>query len=735
MKKKVCMCLVMCVGALASAAYEGAVLFSDSYDRPNNTNISASTVGMSGLLAPLTYVEAFEGSGQPTSIQILNNQLNVAVGPGMSSLFLDYNLIDEAILAADGFSVSLEVVRIQVADDEANRFGGFGVGNTRAEALAARDSQDHVAPLRPTTGRANQGVGVSDFYVDLALDNNLRLWSNGNLLETIPVGVNSGTIHVDFYVTDFNAGSVAAAAVYFNGVYLSMQKFAWDNTDANYLAFSGRTPGEGVFLDNLRIATFYENRAHQPVPADGAIDVNPAEVVLQWNKGKDAQGNPNSAIAQHYLYMIDGEPNFVGVSPIVVPDTEDPVQYHPALSLNDTDKIYFWRVDESVRVNGIPTAPDDPNTITGFVWSFETIKSVPIITSQPTNVLTEVGQTTEFSVSVTSFSPVSYHWYKTTDKTIDTPDDDVLAGQDEVLVIAPVQAADEGYYYCKVINASGEQNAAYSTVVKLGVKRQVAHWTLDWADYVDGLYLDSSGEGHHAEPNLLPDASQFVAGANPAKTGEALDLVVKPLSAAYAGDWAAAACTNQVTVSAWVKWNGPNGAWQGIVSNRVTPTDGNFYFEIRQDNGNVQFAGPNFNLLESVNLPVGQWTHLAVTACTEGIVIYMDGLPVASRFPAMNASIGEKVVPMFIAALGRPDGLTLASPFNGVIDDVRIYNFAKDRFGVADLYYEVTEIPLCLNPDDLDLRFDVTGDCRVGLDDFAMFAGTWLNCGLYPVCP
>ena len=28
--------------------------------------------------------------------------------------------------------------------------------------------------------------------------------------------------------------------------------------------------------------------------------------------------------------------------------------------------------------------------------------------------------------------------------------------------------------------------------------------------------------------------------------------------------------------------------------------------------------------------------------------------------------------------------------------------------------------------------FDVTGDCRVRLDDFAMFAGTWLNCGLYP---
>ena len=88
---------------------------------------------------------------------------------------------------------------------------------------------------------------------------------------------------------------------------------------------------------------------------------------------------------------------------------------------------------------------------------------------------------------------------------------------------------------------------------------------------------------------------------------------------------------------------------------------------------------------------------------------------------------------MFIAALGRLTA-ALASPFNGVIDDVRIYNFAKIAL-VLRICTVSNEIPLCLNPDDLDLRFDVTGDCRVGLDDFAMFAGTWLNCGLYPVCP
>ena len=69
------------------------------------------------------------------------------------------------------------------------------------------------------------------------------------------------------------------------------------------------------------------------------------------------------------------------------------------------------------------------------------------------------------------------------------------------------------------------------------------------------------------------------------------------------------------------------------------------------------------------------------------------------------------------------------------MDDVRIYNYAKDKFGVADLYYDVTEIPLCLNPGNVNLVFDVAGsgangdqpDCRVDLMDFAAFSGDWLN--------
>ena len=140
--KRMCKVIVLAVLIMAFANVNADVLFSDNYNRPNNTDIDASSTGMSGTLAPMVYQEVFEGSNQSTSIQILSNQLNVAVGAGMSSLYLNHNFTGAGILSADGFSISMDVVSITTADDTGNRFGGFGVGNTQAEAQAAADSFD-----------------------------------------------------------------------------------------------------------------------------------------------------------------------------------------------------------------------------------------------------------------------------------------------------------------------------------------------------------------------------------------------------------------------------------------------------------------------------------------------------------------------------------------------------------------------------------------------------------------
>jgi hypothetical protein len=69
MKKLMILVMVCCAPGLAGAGYPGQVLFSDNYNRANSTDIDSSSVGMAGVLAPLVYVEAFEGSGAATSIQ------------------------------------------------------------------------------------------------------------------------------------------------------------------------------------------------------------------------------------------------------------------------------------------------------------------------------------------------------------------------------------------------------------------------------------------------------------------------------------------------------------------------------------------------------------------------------------------------------------------------------------------------------------------------------------------
>ena len=229
----------------------GAVLFSDTFNRPDNTSISASAAGMSGTLAPLTYVESYEGSGSPTSIQIASNRLQMAVGAGMSNAFLDYNLIDAAIVEAGGFSISLDIVEINsVTADAANRFMGFGVGMTRNEALAAGDINDDTTAYRGGGGAA----GVCDFFADLAIDGQIRLWQNGTLAKTIAVGSTAGTLRVAFSVWTFEAGAAATATVFFNGTMIDQLAFTWSHNAANYIGLSGRA-STAVTTDNLVIET------------------------------------------------------------------------------------------------------------------------------------------------------------------------------------------------------------------------------------------------------------------------------------------------------------------------------------------------------------------------------------------------------------------------------------------------------------------------------------------------
>ena len=468
-------------------------------------------------------------------------------------------------------------------------------------------------------------------------------------------------------------------------------------------------------------------RAFGPTPAAGTVGVatNPT---LEWNTALDPatplQANP--AVTTHYLYLAT-EPNFVSVSPIPIAASGPTGSYAATLAMDTT---YYWRVDESLN----NAAPGDPNTTKGYMWSFETIKSVPVITEQPSDAFVEAGQTAALTVAVQSLSPAFYTWYKVVSGGTDT----VMAGptlDGNTLTVVHAQIADEGVYYCKITNSSGEQNAVVSDTAVLGIKRLMAHWTLDADTFVGGQYLDETGN-YLAEPN---DPAAAAAAFVPGIAGDA--IAVNTGSFANAGTWRPNAYTAQMTVSAWVKITGAvTGDSQGIVSKRnaagadwslyVRGGDashaGNNYVRFCSFAGGDVWAGPNA-------AAAGEWVHvLAVVDGGNVGRVYINGLQAATD---TTWTFGPNPNAPLLLGRGMPDGLTLP----GQLDDVKIYNYALSAVDIATLYAGVSGKPVCLYPPDARLNISGPGgqpDCVVDLYDFAAFAAGWLESGLiYPTAP
>ncbi|HBC89104.1 MAG TPA: hypothetical protein DCZ94_19365 [Lentisphaeria bacterium] len=140
----------------------------------------------------------------------------------------------------------------------------------------------------------------------------------------------------------------------------------------------------------------------------------------------------------------------------------------------------------------------------------------------------------------------------------------------------------------------------------------------------------------------------------------------------------------EITVSAWVFWNGGK-AWQRVFDFGsdidkymfLTPDDGSgkTRFSISTTRG-YEDTGT----LEGPALPSGKWVHVAVTLGGGTGKLYVDGLEVDSKTI-------DKVAPLFCQPycyIGR--SLWNNDPlFSGMIDDFRIYNYALSAEEIAKL--------------------------------------------------
>ncbi len=479
------------------------------------------------------------------------------------------------------------------------------------------------------------------------------------------------------------------------------------------LAVTAQASDSWFAFDNIRLDGILQTGAAvNPDPYVGEEEVELSRV-FTWQIGEDPNdpGNPMPGVIGYFVYLGTDE------TAVAVAGTDDlsgiyrdfkavgDESYNPSASSEPlvNDETYYWRVDEKLA--------GDANTIGGKIWMFYSERTLPDVAEQPKDAYAFPGDTAVLTTAgAPSPTPLFYQWYRGESPDRTNPVD---GGDTAELSIPDVSVDDEGLYYCRITNDAGDIDTESALLM---VKRLMGHWKLD------GNLDDATANGHNGigDPN-------FVDG----KDGSAVELfgdgeIIEIADSAESFNF----YPNGYSVSAWVK-NSMSG-WGGIVAKQDRgDTWKGWVLNCNGTNGTSTLRQtPASDYAGTSDITDDQW-HLVVSeydAVVGRVRIYVDGL-LENESPELTSTIETNTFPVIIGA-ETSGGF---SPFTGLVDDVRIWNYPVDPVDVALLYTDFNPgEEVCV--DNVGLAYDLDGNCTVDLGDVAVFAATWANCRSVPDC-
>lgn len=429
-----------------------------------------------------------------------------------------------------------------------------------------------------------------------------------------------------------------------------------------------------------------------PSPDDGAIDIS-IEIPLSWTE-------PNDILNPGYIVHMGSDPN---ASETSFPETS-------ALTIDpgtlDNETLYYWRVDVI-----------DPNdggvscTYEGDAWSFTTVTATPIFAIQPQDQSVFSDEMAIFSVALVDPAGVSYQWYRGSgDLLVDTA---ISGAITDTLIISLAALSDEDDYYCVATNSAG---GVASDTALLSIKRLMFHWPLD-SDLID---IVGAKDGTMTVGTPIYDTG-VINGALSLSGG--LDDWVEVGSVGTSGNASR-------TITGWInaatetvpEWTGVFGFSTSASGENRTGEAESFDIE-RLGSGSNGFGLHQFYWQAEIvsDITVGEWIF---------VVGSHDGT--TTRWYGNGTLIGQEA-----RTLSTIDFWSFGkrasndNTFTGLIDDVRLYNYALSDIEVAQLWVHEKGGYVCIggNP-----PFDFNEDCIVDMTDFAMLANEWLSCNRYPQC-
>ncbi len=286
-----------------------------------------------------------------------------------------------------------------------------------------------------------------------------------------------------------------------------------------------------------------------------------------------------------------------------------------------------------------------------------------------------LGGTAIFGVA----SPLadSYQWYK--DGTALNNGTRISGANRSTLQITNVTAADAGNYYC--IAADTHDNLT-SRTRRLSIKGKTGWWHFDNnTDDTTGAF-NGTAYGSPSYTTGKIDTAIDLDGSN--------DYVVLP---------AGVADTNDMSITAWVYWDGGNN-WQRIFD--FGSSSSNFMF-LTPSNGSVmRFAiknGGSEQRVDTSRLATGQWVHLAVTLRDDAATLYVNGKAVSS-----NGNVTINPAELLADRNYIGDSQFSADPlFNGRIDEFRIFNHALSGSQIWNLWGQNANNPPKFSSNLIDL--------------------------------
>jgi len=467
-------------------------------------------------------------------------------------------------------------------------------------------------------------------------------------------------------------------------------------------------------------------------PAEAVYEV-PLNAQLDWEAGVDPNSGTGTwdAIGGHYVYLgtHPGQMTLQTSAALPVGTTS----YAPTLEAN---KTYYWMIEEAVKTDGGVYPAGDPNNVAGRVWRFSTETTLVLINPEsPVDAFAHPGGSASFTVEAKDplNGTITYSWYYDPDTETDNNEVQLIQGSKyqgvntATLTVNDVTDADKGVYFCGVANASGV--VVYSRTANLYVKKTLAHWTLDAASYNGTTYADATGLGHDAALVGNPTFTEGIADGDKNAGNAVANGAVSfadPNSCADAGGFNPSEETSAFSISAWVNWQGTQGVTSAMIAakrDNWQSEDNNYWIFMVTSSGIVRMQSQNRTTLNTAAnlIQEDQW-HLAVVTYEGGIArIYVDGLQAAVG----NFTLANKADATFW--IGRNE--SIGERFDGLIDDLKAFNYALSPEEVVDLYYAETGSPVCIYGNPVG---DLNNDCKISIDDFAVMAQQWLTGGFYP---